>query len=207
MNIQTYPRLTVILRGYSYEEAMFVIRVLAQFDSKVAVEVTSNNPDYLKIIHDGNEKYGTQILIGAGTILNEKYAAEAIEQGAKFMLGPKMFDRNIFKLAKEKNVLTIPAAMTPSEVWQMLEEGADIIKIFPAATVGSNFFSQMQGPFGSLPLMAVGGIRLDNAKDFVLSGAKYLGIGASMFDKSDIKTQNEENIAAAVQMFINIFKK
>lgn len=207
MNIQAYPGLTVILRGYSYEEAMFVISVLAQFDGKTAVEVTTNNPDYLQIIQDGNKRYGEKILVGAGTVLNEKHAAKVIEHGAKFMLGPKMFDRKIFELAKEKNVLTIPAAMTPSEIYQMFEEGADIVKVFPATAIGSSFFSQLRGPFGSLPLMAVGGVRTENAKEFILAGAKHLGVGASMFKKTDIDSLNEAGLRAAVQKFLNIFQE
>ncbi|MFQ7237013.1 MAG: 2-dehydro-3-deoxyphosphogluconate aldolase, partial [Enterococcus hulanensis] len=70
MKTEEYPKITVILRGYSYAEAMMIIEMLSSFDKQVGVEVTTNNPDYLKIISEGTKKFGDQISIGVGTVLN-----------------------------------------------------------------------------------------------------------------------------------------
>lgn len=207
MNVKKFPKLTIILRGYSYDEAMSVIKVTSKFNHQVAVEVTTNNQDYLDIIRNGNKEFGDQVYIGVGTVLNKKHAQDAINSGAKFMLGPTTFTPDIFKLAKENRVITVPGAMTPSEVSQMFEEGADIVKVFPAITVRPSFFKQIQGPLGSLNLMAVGGVDEKNGKDFIKYGADYLGIGSSMFDKEDIKNKNEANLANSIQKYLDIWEK
>lgn len=206
MKLENYPKLTTIMRGYSYEEAMTVIKVLSEFGHQVAVEVTTNNPDYLKIIHNGSEQYGSQVDIGAGTVLTVKQAAAVIDNGAAFLLGPIAFTKEIFLLAKEHDVITVPAAMTPSDVYALIESGADIVKIFPAITVGPTFFKQIQGPLGKLPLMAVGGINQDNASQFLRAGAQYVGVGSAMFDASDIHNRNETGLKQAAQNYLNVLR-
>jgi len=207
MKLENYPKLTIIMRGYSYNDAMTVIQMLTRFDHTVGVEVTTNNPNYLKIIHDATEKYGESVYIGVGTVLNVKHAESAIKNGAKFMLGPNKFTPDIFEIAKVNNVITVPAAMTPSEIVEMFNSGADIVKVFPAITLGAAFFKQVQGPYGDLKLMAVGGVGINNAEEFVRNGASYLGIGSAMFKKEDIAAKEIDNMAKSVQRFLNIFER
>ena len=203
MKLEDYPKITIIMRGYSYEQAMLIMKVLSYYEHKVGVEVTTNNPDYLKIIKDGNEKYGQQVDIGVGTVLKASQANDAIKAGAKFMLGPTQFNDDIFTLAKKENVITVPGAMTPSEVYDQFERGADIVKIFPAITTGPSFFKQIQGPLGLRKLMAVGGVNLQNAKDFIDNGADYLGIGSNFFNKEDVENLNEEELNRSVEEFLS----
>ncbi|OLS06266.1 2-dehydro-3-deoxyphosphogluconate aldolase [Lacticaseibacillus casei] len=202
MNIDNYPKVTTIMRGYTYEEAMAVIKVLSSFNHQVGVEVTTNNPDYLKIIHDGNEKYGDEVDIGVGTVLNAGQASSAIASGAKFMLGPAVFTPDIFKIARDAKVVKVPAAMTPSEVVKMLDLGANIVKLFPASTLGPSFFKAIQGPLGKQRLMAVGGINVKNAKEFFENGASYLGVGSSMFNHKDVENNNVEGLKKSVKAFL-----
>lgn len=207
MKTEDYPKLTVIMRGYSYEEAMIIFEILTEFNKQVAVEVTTNNPDYLKIIHDGNEKFGHNLFIGAGTVLTFNQAKEVIQAGAQFMLAPNEFSEEIIELAKENHVLTVPAAFTPTEIKKMFDLGADIVKVFPASTVGANYFKQLQGPYGTRNLMAVGGISLNNASDFYKNGANYLGVGSSMFDKLDIKNGNIDSIKLSIQNYLSALER
>ena len=79
MELENYPKATAILRGYTYEEAMLVIRVLSEFKHFIGVEVTTNNSDHLKIIHDGKNRFGDKISIGVGTVVTVEQAEEAIE--------------------------------------------------------------------------------------------------------------------------------
>ncbi len=204
MKIENYPKLTVIMRGYSYEQAMVIIKILSHYDHKVGVEVTTNNPDYLKIIKDGNDQYGDQVDIGVGTVLKVSQAKEAIQAGAKFMLGPQKFTADIFALAKQEGVITVPGAMTPTEVYDQFERGADIVKIFPAITTGTTIFKQIQGPLGPQRLMAVGGVNLQNSADFLKNGASYLGIGSSFFNKADVKNLDEQALTQSVDKFLNV---
>lgn len=202
MKIENYPKLTVIMRGYSYEQAMLIIKLLSNYDKKVGVEVTTNNPDYLKIIKDGNDQYGEQVYIGVGTVQTKEQAQDAINAGAKFMLGPQSFTQDIYDLAQQTGVVTVPGAMTPTEIQYEFSKGADIVKVFPAITVGSTFFKQLAGPMAGLRLMAVGGINLDNAKEFMTAGAGYLGIGSSFFNKQDLKNLDEDPLNESIQNFL-----
>ncbi|MBN7274998.1 2-dehydro-3-deoxyphosphogluconate aldolase [Ligilactobacillus pobuzihii] len=202
MELKNYPKITVIMRGYTYEQAMLIIKILSNYNHKIGVEVTTNNPDYLKIIEDGNEQYGDQVYIGAGTVIKKEQAQDAINAGAQFMLGPEKFSDDIFDLAKKSGVITVPGAMTPSEVVDQFDRGADIVKIFPAITTGANYFKQIQGPLGKQKLMAVGGISIDNAREFIDKGASYLGIGSSFFNKSDVRNMDKEALTHSVEDFL-----
>lgn len=202
MLLDKYPKLTVIMRGYSYEQAMLIIKILSRYDYQVGVEVTTNNPDYLKIIKDGTTKFGDKVYIGVGTVLNIEQAKSAIGAGAQFMLGPQKFDKAIFALAKKEKIITVPGAMTPTEVYDQLESGADIVKIFPAITTGPKIFSQIQGPLGPQKLMAVGGVNLENAREFLDAGAGYLGIGSNFFNKNDVEKLDEEALSRSVDRFL-----
>lgn len=86
----------------------------------------------------------------------------------------------------------------------MFEKGADIVKIFPATTVGSEFFKAIQAPLGKLPLMAVGGVSLKNAKDLLTHGTSYLGIGSNMFNQEDLINRDVARLAASLQAFVDI---
>ena len=204
MKLKDYPTLTVIMRGYTYRQAMTIIELLSHYNHQLAVEVTTNNPDHLKIIHDGSKQCGSKVDIGVGTVLTTTQAQDAVSAGAKFMLGPSEFNDSIFKVAKDANILTVPGTMTPSEVYRMYIKGADIIKIFPAISTGASIFKQVQGPLGKLPLMAVGGVNIENAADFLKNGASYLGIGSNFFNKQDVKNLNKSGLQNSIESFLSI---
>lgn len=207
MKLSDYPKITVILRGYSYEEAMVVISCLAEYNNKLAVEVTTNNPDYLRIIKDAREQYDGLVPIGVGTVLELDQAKEAVEAGAEFMLGPCEFSQAILDFAKSHHVITVPAAFTSSEIKRMLDAGADIVKIFPAKTAGPDYFTHLQAPLGKLPLMAVGGVDAKNAREFIDAGASFVGIGSSMFNKEDIHSLNKDGLKKSIDDMLKIVEE
>ena len=204
MELSEYPTFTVIMRGYTPEQADAIMQAMAGFENQFGVEVTMNTPHALDIIENGNAEYGDRIHIGAGTVTTLDEAKAAIAEGAKFMLSPIEFTDDIFAYAKAHDVITVPAAMTPTEVHDMFEKGADIVKIFPATTVGSDFFKAIQAPLGKLPLMAVGGVSLANAKDLLTHGTSYLGIGSKMFNAEDLANRNVDGLATSMQAFVDI---
>lgn len=91
--------------------------------------------------------------------------------------------------------------MTPTEVYTQFQKGADIVKIFPAVTVGSEMFKQVQGPLGKRRLMAVGGINLKNVQDFFWNGASYAGVGSNFFNKQDVQSLNEAGLRESIETF------
>lgn len=201
--MNNYPKYTIIMRGYTLKQSDAIIQAMEGLEDKFAVEMTMNTPNCVENIKQLSKKYGNRRIIGAGTVRTLKDAKEAVEAGAKFLLGPHQFTQDIFDYAKKCKVMTVPSAMTPTEINQMLARGADIVKIFPATVVTPRFFKDVQAPLGKLPLMAVGGISKTNAKQFLDNGASYLGMGSGLFDKSDIENCDINQLSNSLKTFLN----
>ena len=195
-----FPKVTVILRGYTYEQCRCVVEQLVGTKLN-AVEVAFNTPGAAGIIERLNEEFGSEVKIGAGTVTTEERAVAAVKAGAHFMLSPINFSDRIFEIAKDAGVVTVPAAFSPSEIVEMFDKGADIVKVFPAGILGPKYFSDVQAPLDYLPLMAVGGVNGGNVQDFFDAGCSYAGIGSGIFDKQDIREMNSSALADQITEF------
>ncbi len=200
MDIKNFPRVTIILRGYNYNQARTVMKALVQSNIR-AVEITMNTEGALETISKLSKEFGDTMLIGAGTVTTMEQAKAAINAGAKFILSPVMLSKEIIDLCREKSVITVPGAMSPTEIYKSFEDGADIVKIFPAISCGTRFFKDVKAPLGNVPLMAVGGVSKENAKEFFKDGADFLGIGSGIFSKEDIESENFEGLIKSVKEF------
>lgn len=201
MKLENYPVFTIIMRGYTQEEASAVMKALKGYQKYFAIEVTLNTENALEIIKYLKEKYDS-FYIGAGTVRTVEDIKSVLKVGGKFILGPHTFSTEMVNLAKDNGLLTIPSAMTPSEVNNMIARGCDIVKVFPAAVVTPRFFKDIQAPLGQLPLMAVGGVDIENAKDFLTNGASFLGIGSGLFNKEDVKNCDVAGLRKSVEEFL-----
>lgn len=192
------PKVTVILRGYETDQVLCVVEQLV--GTRVnSVEVTSNSPQAMQSIAAARKEFGSEVHIGAGTITDLDLAKRAVDAGAEFMLSPIMFTKEMFDYAKQNDVITVPAAFSPSEVVKMFDMGADIVKVFPAGQLGPEYIKAVQAPLGKLPLMVVGGVSTQNVQSYFDKGAAYAGIGSGIFDPEDIRACNKDNLAAAIK--------
>lgn len=197
MNVEELSRVTIILRGYNYEQVRTVVEVLSK--SKInSVEITLNREDSKEIIKKIATEYNDRMIIGAGTVLNKQDLIDVINMGAKFVLSPVVWDKEMFDICKQNKVVSVPGAYSPSEVYQCFQNGADIVKIFPASTVTPKFFKDIKAPLGHLRLMAVGGVNEKNIAEYFANGAGYAGIG-SLFNKEDVLNKNYEKLAEKVK--------
>lgn len=194
MDQRKFPEYTIILRNYTQAQANAVLEAIVGLETDFAVEVTMNSQNATKIIMKLNQKYGRQVKIGAGTVLNLSKEKSAIAAGAKFILSACAMSKEMINYAQRNKVLAIPGVMTPTGVFQMINYGADIIKIFPATVVGPSFFKEIQGPLGDLDLMAVGGVSEYNIKKFKDNRVNYFGIGSNAFNQSDINNLNVKGL-------------
>lgn len=204
MKLDDYKKLTIIMRNYTDEQAELVARVASKYGDKAVIEITLNSDNAYKQIKELNNKYGQNIAIGAGTVLSLETLKKAHAKGAKFALGPRTFSQEMLDYCKDNELVSIPAGMTPSEISDLIWQGADIVKVFPAAVVGARFFKDIEGPFGKLPLMAVGGINKNNILEFKDNGVNYFGIGSSMFNKEDLESLNESGIDKSIQEILGL---
>ncbi len=196
-----FPKVTIILRGYTYEQVKTVMEVLKDKHQQFALEITLNSPDVFTTINKISREFGEKFYIGAGTVLSLEDANNAIDAGARFILSPIKLSKEILDVCKAKKILSIPAAMTATEVMELKNNGADIIKIFPASIVGVKFFKDIQAPLGKLPLMAVGGVSSGNALEFFDNQAAYVGIASGIFNKEDILSQNSTGLKESLTLF------
>lgn len=201
MKKDVLSKVTVILRGHAYNEVKAVAQAM-EGTSFHSMEITTNSPDMLKTLRSISEEF-PDLAIGAGTVLSFDQAVKVIDAGAKFVLSPIMLDEKTIRYCKEHGVISVPAAMTPSEVYELFSRGCDVVKVFPAAVVGARFFKDIQSPLGSLELMAVGGVNVLNAKSFLEKGCRYLGVGSGMFRKEDISNCNVKRLRESLAAFEN----
>lgn len=206
--IEKFPKITVILRGYNYSQIRTIAKILVESkENEVkSIEITMNTENALEIIEKIKKEFGTKIKVGAGTVINFEQAERAIEVGVDFILSPVMLDKEILDYCKKKNVMTVPGAFSPTEILKSKIDGADIVKIFPAARLTEQYLSDILAPLDKLPIMVVGGINKNNIKEYFRKGADYAGIASGIFEKEDILNENTEKLKKSLDEFIDSYK-
>lgn len=203
--VEDFSKITCILRGFTATETNLVLNVLR--DSAIrSVEITMNTEGALEIIKKAVADFGSSLCIGAGTVTTMEQLEAVTEAGVDFVLSPIMFSKEMLEYCHARNVIAVPAAFTPSEIFTQLAWGADIVKVFPASVAGPEYFRQLAGPLGHLPLMAVGGVNAANAVEFMESGCDYLGIGSGMFDKADVAAADEARLRESIKNFERVLR-
>lgn len=146
-----------------------------------ALEVTADAPEAIGMIRTLREELGDDALVGAGTVLDARTAGDAIAAGAQFVVSPS-FDRGVVEACNRYGVLCAPGIFTPTEAQRAYEAGADMVKLFPAKSVGPSHLSALRGPLGHLEVMPTGGISPENAGDYLDAGAVCVGAGSALVD-------------------------
>lgn len=170
-------KIVAIIRGADPTD-VFRIADALELGGVNILEVTLNSPNAFQAIRELTVKK-KNMLIGAGTVLNADDAITSVEAGAKFIISPSTNIETI-TTTKELGVVSIPGAYTATEVVNAYSYGADIIKIFPAAS--ADYIKVLRAPLSHIPMMPTGGITVDNISDFKRAGAVAFGIGTSLVD-------------------------
>src|SRR5262249_52497198 len=139
------------------------------------------------------------LLIGAGTVLDEETARIAILAGAQFIVSPALSVRTA-QLCRRYQVPYMPGAGTAPEILQALEEGADIVKVFPGEVLGPAFVKAVLGPLPHAPLMPTGGVSVDNAAEWIRAGCVVLGAGSKLTEGA--KTGDYRSITQMARQFL-----
>ncbi|MEH7331566.1 bifunctional 4-hydroxy-2-oxoglutarate aldolase/2-dehydro-3-deoxy-phosphogluconate aldolase [Neobacillus drentensis] len=177
-----------VIRGATLESIIPMANALKE-GGVTALEITMETPKALAIIEKAADVFGDDLLVGAGTVLDPETARAAIMAGSKFIFSPTVNVETI-RMTKRYGVISVPGAFTPTEILNAYEHGADVIKVFPAGTVGPGYFKNIAGPLPHIPLMPTGGINLQNAKDYIRAGAVAVGVGTSLVDPDRALTED-----------------
>ncbi len=144
-----------------------------------------------------------QMVIGAGTVLNREQVKAAADAGAKYIVAPNT-DVDVIKATKELGLISIPGAMTPTEIMTAHNAGADYIKLFPCDYLGKGYIKDIFGPISHLKFIATGGISAENLETYLSLGILGAGIGGQLCNKKLIAEGKFDEIEAYARKLTDI---
>jgi 2-dehydro-3-deoxyphosphogluconate aldolase / (4S)-4-hydroxy-2-oxoglutarate aldolase len=195
-----------VVRATSAEEAMRAIDAIREGGIAV-LEITMTVPGAVKVIEEVSTRYGKDALVGAGTVLDPETASACISSGAQFVVSPALNLETIAR-CQQHGVAIMPGALTPTEVVQAWNAGADFVKVFPAGAVGGpSYLKALKAPLPHIELVPTGGVSLKTAADFIRAGAAALGVGADLVDLNAIREGQAALITERAKQFIDIVRE
>jgi 2-dehydro-3-deoxyphosphogluconate aldolase / (4S)-4-hydroxy-2-oxoglutarate aldolase len=192
LKLQSF-RVIAVIRASQLEVARQMALAVANGGINL-IEITWNSAEAGKLI---NKLRGElpNCMIGTGTVLNLQDLNNAIAAGAQYVFTPHV-DAELIRVGLEQNIPIVPGALTPTEIVYAWNLGASGVKVFPVQSLGgANYIKSLQGPLGQIPLIPTGGVTLENARDFILSGAIAVGLSGELFPKALIEQGNWDAIA------------
>jgi 2-dehydro-3-deoxyphosphogluconate aldolase/(4S)-4-hydroxy-2-oxoglutarate aldolase len=195
-----------VVRAPNFQEAAAAVEAIYQGGIPVA-EITMTIPNAPAVIRQVVQKFGDQILVGAGTVLTAAQAEECLAAGAQFLVSPGL-SIPVLHAAKARNKLAIPGTLTPTELMTALVEGVRLVKVFPCGNLGgAKYLKSLKGPFPDVLMIPTGGVNAGNAAEFIAAGAFALGIGSDLVDNRAIREGNPQKVTAAARELVEAVKK
>jgi 2-dehydro-3-deoxyphosphogluconate aldolase / (4S)-4-hydroxy-2-oxoglutarate aldolase len=195
-----------VVRASSADEACRVVDAICAGGIPI-IEITMTVPNATAVIREIVRCHREAVLIGAGTVVNAAQAAECLDAGAQFLVSPGL-SASVIAVARSRNKLAIPGALTPSEVMQASEQGVNLLKIFPCSSAGGpKHISSLKSPFPSIDFIPTGGVILSNAEEYLRAGSFALGVGADLVDVNAVRAGNTQKIVDAAKALVAIVAK
>jgi len=192
-----------VIRASSEREAHIAAEAVCKGGIPI-VEITMTCPGAINVIRDLTKTQGSEILIGAGTVLNAEDARRSLDAGAQFLVSPG-FNRATVEFAARESKLIMAGALTPTEIIEAWSAGSDLVKVFPCGQVGgAKYIKALKGPLPQIPLVPTGGVNLSTAPEFIEAGAAALGIGGELVQPEALKSNNPELIVEIARKFLEI---
>jgi 2-dehydro-3-deoxyphosphogluconate aldolase / (4S)-4-hydroxy-2-oxoglutarate aldolase len=195
--------LLAVVRGESPEAALEVVGALIEGDV-LGIEITFTTPEAPRVIRDLDQEYGDRILLGAGTVIDRDQVQQAAEAGSRFLVSPGT-DPELLPVMLGTGLLTLPGALTPSEVMLAQRLGAPAVKLFPGSSGGPSYLKALLGPFPGISFIPTGGVSADNVPDWFAAGAIAVGAGSALApaslegrDRAEV-VENARRFAEAVR--------
>ena len=190
-----------MIRAPSADAAVAVVEALIQAGLTVA-EITMTVPNAIDAIGSVTKRFGNKVLVGAGTVTDAETARRAVDAGAGFIVTPCLLPE-VIDAARRADVAVLPGALTPSEVFEAFRLGGDMVKVFPAQSVGgAAYVRALRGPFPDIPLVPTGGVTLDNVREMFDAGAAAVGVGSELVSKDALARRNYAAIGALAAQFL-----
>lgn len=195
-----------VVRAASPKEARMAADAVCEGGIPI-VEITMTVPGAVDVIRDLAKSVSSDVLIGAGTVLNAESARQCLDAGAQFLVSPG-FNVPMIEVAKKAGKVVMAGALTPTEIMAAWEAGADFVKVFPCGQVGgAKYIKALKGPFPQIPFVPTGGVSLSTAAEFIEAGAVALGVGGECVQAEALKSGKPEVIVENARRFLAIVKE
>jgi 2-dehydro-3-deoxyphosphogluconate aldolase / (4S)-4-hydroxy-2-oxoglutarate aldolase len=191
-----------VVRASSKEEALAVVEAIAAGGIKT-VEITMTVPGAVELISTLSAQRD-DLLIGAGSVLDPEIARECIAAGAQFIVSPATnFDTILY--CNDTEIVVMPGALTPTEIVNAWDAGADFVKVFPADSMGgAKYLRSLKAPLPHIKLIPTGGVSQQTAAEFIKAGAEAIGVGADLADLAAIREGRPGDITLAAKRYLEI---
>lgn len=186
-----------VLRSRHPADALELVRAYADA-GLAAIELTTSIPDWEMVLREVLRLEGHDICVGLGTVLTTEVAQRAVDAGAKFIVSP-VFIPEIITACRMMEIPVIPGALTPTEVYAATAAGAEIVKVFPASAVGGPaYIKALLAPMPDLKLVPTGGVKPENAIEYLRAGAMAVGIGSNLAPKEALDAKDWPTVTTCV---------
>jgi 2-dehydro-3-deoxyphosphogluconate aldolase/(4S)-4-hydroxy-2-oxoglutarate aldolase len=198
--------LVPVVRAQTADEAITAINAIREGGVDV-LEITMTVPGAIGLMQAVAERYGRELLLGAGTVLDPETARACILAGAQFIVSPSL-NLETIALCRRYAVPILPGALTPTEVVTAWQAGADAVKVFPCGAVGgASYIKALKAPLPQIELVPTGGVSLKTAADFIKAGSMALGVGADLVDLQAIREGKASVITERAREYVRIVKE
>jgi len=196
--------IVAVVRAESPEQAVKIAQAV-KAGGIDAIEITMTVPGAIDVIKEMKKAYpNNEILIGAGTVLDAETARLAMLAGAEFFVSP-YFNPDMVKLCNRYRKVTMPGAMSIKEIVEVMESGADFVKLFPGSAFGPSMVKAVLGPLPYAQIIPTGGVSLENAGEWIKAGCPAVGVGGEL--TKGAKTGNYKEVEETARKFVEAVKK
>ena len=190
-----------MIRASSKEEALAVIEAIAA-GGITTIEITMTVPNAVELIRELSSR--ENLVIGAGSVMDPETARDCISAGARFIVSPATnFDTILY--CNETETVVMPGALTPTEIANAWQAGADFVKVFPADSMGgAKYLKSLKAPMPFLKLIPTGGVSQETAADLIRAGAEAIGVGGDLVDLKAIGAGRASDVTTAARRYLEI---
>jgi 2-dehydro-3-deoxyphosphogluconate aldolase / (4S)-4-hydroxy-2-oxoglutarate aldolase len=195
-----------VVRTETAEGAIKAIEAIHRGGIRVA-EITMTVPGAIRALEKVADKFGDQIVLGAGTVLDPETARACMLAGAQFFVTPNLNLATIEMCKRYSKVIT-PGALTPTEVLTAWQAGGDAIKVFPCSAMGgAKYIKALKAPFPQIEMIPTGGVNLETLGDFLRAGACAVAVGGELIDSVNVRAGKHEVFEERAKQFLEVVRR
>jgi 2-dehydro-3-deoxyphosphogluconate aldolase/(4S)-4-hydroxy-2-oxoglutarate aldolase len=197
-------KVVAVVRLDSGEQLINVAEALKAGGMSI-IEFTVSTPGAIDMIKQATARFGNEVLMGAGTVLDPETARAAILAGAEFIVTPALNLATI-ELCKRYGKPIISGALTPTEILTAWQAGSDMVKVFPADLGGPGYIKAVLAPLPQVRLVPTGGVSAENAAEYLKAGATAVGVGGKLVDKAAVARGDWAAITSEAQKLVDVVR-